>query len=215
MKKLYVFALVASFTMLMGHKASGQIWLMVDGGGMLSKSSFTPTASFHGGYQFGYDLDQIAALGVTYGFKSPLTFDIPIIDTLGNIDSVESSVTSTLIMIDADWRKYLYQTEADDEFGFYTTVGISAWMVGSKVKLGDFNDSLFAPGTGVSLTSSNLSLHIPLGVGVDWTVRGLFWWYLEARMSLPITSVSNEYVGTDYGVGFHFTTGARIKLADL
>lgn len=193
----------------------GQIWIRPEADAMLSKSSFTPGAGVRGLYEFGEESNHVVGLGFTYNLTTPVDFDITLVDTLGNFDTVESSVVSNLMMLDLDYRRYLWESDPDDEFGIYTVVGVSAWLLGTKVKLGEFNDSLFAPALGVNLTSTNISMHLPVGMGIDWTIRGIFWWFFEARVSLPITPVSDDYVAGDYGVGFHFSTGARILLADL
>lgn len=206
-------AILISFCSI--QQVKGQIWLRLEGQGMLSKNSFTGGSGVRGLYEFGEESNHEVGLGFTYNFTVPVDFDITLVDTLGFYDTVESSVVSTLMMLDLDYRRYLWQSDPDDEFGIYTTVGISAWMLGTKVNLPYFNDTLLSPALGVNLTNTNISMHLPVGVGIDWTIRGLFWWFLEARISLPITPVSDDYVAGAYGVGFHFSTGARILLADL
>ncbi len=216
MKKKSILLTLTIITLCISVQQSfGQIWIRPEADGMLSKSSFTPGAGVRGLYEFGEESNHVVGLGFTYNLTTPVDFDILIVDTLGNFDTVESSVVSNLMMLDVDYRRYLWESDPNDEFGIYTVVGMSAWLLGTKVKLGAFNDSLFAPALGVNLTSTNISMHLPVGMGIDWTIRGIFWWFFEARMSLPITPVSDDYVAGAYGVGFHFSTGARILLADL
>ena len=83
------------------------------------------------------------------------------------------------------------------------------------MNLGPFVDTIFAVQEGTTLTASNLSVRMPLGFGMDWTVRGRFWWYFEAKIEVPFTQVNNEYIGNDFGVSYHFTTGARFLLHEF
>lgn len=129
-------------------------------------------------------------------------------------DTVESFLVSNLINIDADYRRYFsrlmqmiilplrhnWRKSLDGEYKneFRSLCGYRICSIG-RHNVGRFN----------------LSVRMPLGFGMDWTVRGRFWWYFEAKIEVPFTQVNNEYIGNDFGVSYHFTTGARFLLHEF
>lgn len=216
MKKLTLSLVILIITSLTAQKANAQLWLMTDGGVFFTKNLVGEGLNAKAAWHFGdYDANMVT-FGGGYNLLGGSNWLIPIYDTLGvAVDTILSSLVVNMISIESDYRRYFFQTDADDYFAFYGLVGVSAWMVNTKLKLGEFADTLYAPSEEVKLTQSNISLRMPVGFGIDWTIRGRFWWYFEAKLELPFTQVNNDFIGNDVGVSYHFNTGARILLWDL
>jgi len=216
MKKIVLSIVILVLTGLTAQKASAQLWLMTDAGVFFTKNLVGQGINLRGAWHYG-DFDRnMVTLGGGYNLIGGSNFEIVVYDTNGvSFDTVTSALVVNMISIDADYRRYFFQTDADDYFGFYGLVGTSLWMVNTKLNLGPFADTLYAPLETVKLTQSSMSVRMPLGFGIDWTVRGRFWWYFEAKIEVPFTQVDNDFIGNDVGVSYHINTGARILLWDL
>jgi hypothetical protein len=188
---------------------------MTDGGAFFAKDIAGGGLNARAAWHFGdYDRN-MATFGGGYNFLAGSQVDVILADTLGNFDTIQSSLTASLITIDADYRRYFAQSDADDYFAFYGIAGASLWMVGTKVKQPVPEDTSFFLTEGTKLVQTNMSVRIPIGAGIDWTVRGRFWWYLEAKLGVPITQVNDPWIGNSFGASYHINTGARILLWDL
>jgi len=216
MKKSILALTIATLSILSTKQVNAQLWLMTDGGIFFTKDLVGEGINLKAGWHYGeYDYNMVT-LGGGYNLLAQKPLDIVVVDTTGLLtDTIESFLVTNLISIDGDYRRYFFQTDADDYFAFYGIAGISLWLVNTKVNLGPFVDSVFAVQEGATLVASNMSVRMPLGFGMDWTVRGRFWWYFEAKIEVPFTQVNNEYIGNDFGVSYHFTTGARFLLHDF
>ncbi|HMX03968.1 MAG TPA: hypothetical protein PLL28_08015 [Chitinophagales bacterium] len=216
MRKL-IFAICATLTGLFAFQsASAQLWLMTDGGVFFTKNLVGEGINAKAAWHFGdYDHNMVT-FGGGYNLLGSSKVDIIVVDTAADVtDTIESTLTSNVITIDGDYRRYFLGSDADDYFAFYGLGGLSLWMVNTKVKMGSYVDTVYMVEEGTKLVSSNMSVRIPVGFGVDWTVRGRLWWYVEAKLELPITQVNNDFIGNDFGVSYHINTGARILLWDL
>lgn len=216
MKKIILLLVILIISGISAQRASAQLWLMTDGGVFFTKELVGQGINVRGAWHYGdYDRNMVT-LGGGMNLIGGSNFDIAIYDTLGiAVDTISSALVVNMISIDADYRRYFFQTDADDYFAFYGLVGTSLWMVNTKLNLGTFADTLYAPSETVKLTQSSMSVRLPLGFGIDWTVRGRLWWYFEAKVELPITQVDNDFIGNDFGVSYHINTGARIMLWDI
>ncbi len=215
MKRITTALFATIFALLAFIPAKGQLWLMTDGGVFFAKDITGYGINARAAWHYGdYDRNMVT-FGGGYNFLSGTNVNVIFEDTLGNTDTVSSPLTATLITIDADYRRYFGGSDADDYFAFYGLAGLSMWLEGSKVKLIAPEDTAFALREGTKLVGTYTSVRIPIGAGVDWTVRGRFWWYFEAKMGIPVTQINDPWIGNDFGVSFHFNTGARILLWDL
>lgn len=216
MKKLILTLSIAIIFIFNSKSSYSQLWLLTDGGVFFTKDLVAGGYALKAGWHFGdYDLNMVT-LGGSYNFLAQNPVDIIITDTLDIIvDTIESFLYSSLITIDADYRRYFFQTDADDIFGFYGLIGTSVWLLNTRVSVGTFADTLFKIQEGTNLLASNLSVRMPVGFGIDWTIRGRFWWYFETKVEVPFTQVNNDYIGNNFGVSYHFNTGARFLLWDV
>ncbi len=217
MKKIVLSLVILIVTGFTAQKATAQLWLMTDGGVFFTKNLVGEGINLRGAWHYGdYDRNMVT-LGGGYNIIGGPSFDIALYDTSGNaFDTLENTpMVVNMISIDADYRRYFFQTDADDYFAFYGLIGTSLWMVNTKLNLVPFADSLYAPSESVKLTQSSMSVRMPIGFGIDWTVRGRLWWYFEAKVELPFTQVDNDFIGNDFGVSYHINTGARIMLWDV
>ncbi|MEZ5013805.1 MAG: hypothetical protein R2794_05895 [Chitinophagales bacterium] len=215
MKKSLITLSVIVLSLFSAREAKGQIWLLVDGDLFLSHSIVGSGFGVKGAYQHGELGNNMVTLGGTYNIVGNVNFDLPIYDTTGLfLDSLNAYFATSVITIDADYRHYFFETDADDYVGMYGFAGLSAWLVASQLKWNTtYEDYILTEG--FKVTDKSFSLHMPVGVGVDWTIRGMFWWFFEAKVELPLTTVTNTGVGNNFGVSYHLATGARIKLADV
>ena len=215
MKRITTSLLAACIALMAFQTSKAQLWVMTDGGFFFAKDVVGYGLNARAAWHFGdYDRN-MATFGGGYNLLSGSRVDLIFANTAGNTDTIESSLTANLISIDADYRRYFGGSDADDYFAFYGLSGLSMWMVGTKVKLAVPEDTSFALVEGTRLTNTNMSVRIPIGAGVDWTIRGRFWWYFEARLGIPVTQVNDPWIGNDFGVSYHVNTGARILLWDL
>jgi hypothetical protein len=216
MKKLTLTLLVTIATLFSARTSFAQLWVMGDVGGFLTEDLIGYGVNARGAFHFGdYDRN-MATLGGGFNMLPNETWQFVVYDSTGLFtDTVPSVLKANVISIDADYRRYFFQTDADDYFAFYGLVGASLWMVNSKMSLGAYIDTIYSPPLGTPLVQSNLSVRIPVGFGVDWTVRGRFWWYFEAKTEIPVTQVNNDFIGNDFGMSYHINTGVRILLWDI
>jgi len=221
MKRTTFSLLTALLLTMAAGRASGQLWLMTDGSYFFAKNTSGVGINARAAWHFGdYDYRMfneynMVTLGFGYNFLPGSQVNVVLTDTLGNFDTLQTSLTATLFTIDADYRRYFAETDADDHFGFYGLAGISAWMVGTKVTAPVPEDTTFFVPETTKLVSTNMSIRLPIGVGIDWTIRGRFWWYIEAKMEVPITQVNDDWIGSDFGTSFHIATGARIPIWEV
>lgn len=216
MKRITATLFATIFSIMAFQQAQAQLWLMTDGGFLFSKDVSGGGLNARAAWHFGdYDYNMVT-FGGGYNFLSGSRVDVVFVDTLAiPQDTIQTSLTASLITIDADYRRYFGGSDADDYFAFYGLGGLSLWMVGTKVSLPVPEDSTFAPVAGTKLVGTNMSVRMPIGAGIDWTVRGRFWWYVEAKLGIPITQVNDPWIGNNFGVSYHIHTGARILLWDV
>lgn len=212
MKKSLLAICIAITSLASIQQASGQLWVMGDAGCFIAKDAFGFGPTAKAGWHFGdYDIN-MATLGGGYYIIPDQKLFITVYDTLGGTDTLESTLKSNIISIDADYRRYLLGTDVDDFFAFYAIGGVSAWMLATTVRMPEYDKGLFAVSSETKLTEKTFSIRLPVGVGVDATILGKFWWYFEARLELPITQVNNEFIGNDFGVSYGFCTGVRVPV---
>ncbi len=213
MKKSLLALCIAIVSIFSVQQASGQLWVLGDAGCFIAKDAFGYGPTAKAGWHFGdYDINMVT-LGGGYFLMPSQKVDVMIYDTLGVVfDTISSSLTSSMITVDADYRRYLAGTDADDYYGFYALGGATLWMLNTNVKMGEFADTIYAPAAGTKLKAMSMSVRIPVGFGVDATILGKFWWYFEAKLELPITQVNNEFIGNDFGVSYHFSTGVKVPI---
>jgi hypothetical protein len=221
MKKLTLTLIIALVTLFTARNASAQLWLMTDGGLFFTEDLMATGFNARAAYHFGdYDRN-MGTFGGGFNIIPAKTITFVVYDTTeagaaaGLTDTLSTVLSSNVITIDGDYRRYFFQTDADDYFAFYGLVGASLWMVNSKLALGDYADTIFAPPLETKLVQSNMSVRMPIGFGIDWTVRGRFWWYFEAKMEVPFTQVNNDFIGNEFGMSYHLNTGVRILLWDI
>ncbi len=216
MKRITATLFATIFSLMAFQQAQAQLWLMSDGGFFFSKDVTGGGINARAAWHYGdYDRNMVT-FGYGYNFLSGARVDLVFVDTLLNpVDTLQTSLVASLMTIDADYRRYFGGSDADDYFAFYGLAGLSLWMVGTKVTAVVPADSTWGLVSGTNLKGTNMSVRVPIGAGIDWTVRGRFWWYVEAKMGVPITPVNDPWIGNNFGVSFHFNTGARILLWDV
>ncbi len=216
MKKTTLTLIITLVTLFSARSTYAQLWLMTDGGVFFTEDLVGYGINAKAAYHFGdYDRN-MATFGGGFNMMPNKKLDFVVYDSTGLLtDTLSTTLTSNVITIDGDYRRYFFQTDADDYFAFYGLIGASLWMVNSKLALGAYADTIYAPPAGTALVQSNMSVRMPIGFGMDWTIRGRFWWYFEAKMELPFTQVNNDFIGNDFGVSYHMNTGVRILLWDI
>jgi len=215
MKKFPLITLAALLSFAGIKPAASQIWLLAAPDAMITGGDFYVGSDIKVGWQYGEEGTEMLGLGTRYFPLENVDITLFVWDTNFVTLEVPSKVKSSLLEIRYEYRHYLFDTEPDDFYGFYTIIGAGMWIVSSKIVPGQYDKAIYSIPEGFPMKYTNTSWRLPIGFGFDWTVMGNFWIFSEAEIELPANEVNGMYVGNDFGASIHVNVGARFMLVDL
>jgi hypothetical protein len=211
MKNLIIILVISVGSVFFARSSYGQYWVYVEGNAMVTGGDLYPGMGLKFGCQWGFNEENGLTLGVHYYSLPSRSVDLNANDTLGNFIIVPSTITLGLYEFVLDYRRYLFETDYDDVFGFYVVSGIGLWFSTATLVPGTFDEEIYEI-PNATFKYSYPAWRIPIGLGFDFTVMGKYWLYADARMEVPVTDISDSYAGDIFALSFHGNVGVRIPI---